>query len=117
MVAPGGRVLVADVGLNACMRQLIDSLWVTFVQDNWPFKSPEELNSPNGIVTAAGDTYAFAVTAYAVCVILFNRGLATNDLLIPRFTIRSLHSVRSTPRKGWCISAVMDILASNNLQG
>jgi hypothetical protein len=66
MVAPGGRVLVADVGLNACMRQLIDSPWVTFVPDNWQFKSPEELNHPNGIITAAKDRYAFAVTAYAV---------------------------------------------------
>ena len=66
MVAPGGRVLVADVGLNASMRQLTDLPWVTNVPDNWAFKSPEELNNPNGIVTAAGDTYAFAVTAYAV---------------------------------------------------
>jgi len=63
MVTRTGQVRVADTGLNALTRQ---SSVLHTGSDHWPYKSPEELENPRE-VTAAMDTYSFAVTAYVVC--------------------------------------------------
>jgi len=61
MVTPNGRVLVADVGFNHRTEQL--TLGRVPIPDKWAYMPPEGAIS----ITAAADTYVFAVTVYTVC--------------------------------------------------
>jgi hypothetical protein len=78
MVTRNGRVRVADVGLNARMRQLRGASGI----DHWQFKSPEELGNPNCNITTAMDTYSFAVTVYTVCANHVRLSIVVNHLLM-----------------------------------